>query len=122
MTRSGTRAQISVSLVLALCSGLPGAQPNAFQPELPVTVDVSAPLAGSGLRTERSARADAVTLPQVLPRVNLFGVDPGAPAAPPREPRPEFRLAQFQLPQAGSREGSGPARQQVEELAKELDY
>ena len=125
MTASATPARVSVSLVLALCSGLhsgqPRAQPNAFQPEVTVTLDMSAPLAGSGLRTGNSA-AQAVAMPQVAPRVNLFGLEPGPPAVSPRDSRREFRLAQFQLPQAGSREGSGPARQQVEELAKELDY
>ncbi len=30
--------------------------------------------------------------------------------------------AQFQLPQPGPREGSGPARQEAQELAKELDF
>ena len=58
MTASATPARVSVSLVLALCSSLLSAQPNAFQPELPVTVDVSAPLAGRIFRwAARRARA-----------------------------------------------------------------
>ena len=50
----------------------------------------------------------------------LFGVEERPPGAP--APMPAIRLAQFQVPQAGSREGSGPSRQKAEELAKELDY
>ncbi len=52
----------------------------------------------------------------------LFGSYADRPSNARQAAPAEFRVAQFQLPQAGSREGSGPARQQAEILAKELEF
>ena len=122
MPQPVTQARGAIAVALALCYGVSAAQPSPAQPELAATADTPAAVAGRGIRIEGARPAASLTAQRTLPRVNLFGVDPVTSAAPPQEPRTEIRLAQFQVPQAGSREGSGPARQQVEALAKELDY
>ena len=109
------------ALALVLCCGASAAQPNPFQPEPPIAGDAPAAVGGPGVRIKGGWPAASLTEQRTLPRVSLFGVGEPASNVPPEATR-VFRLAQFQLPQAGSREGSGPARQQAEVLAKELDF
>ncbi len=116
-----TGRQVAVALLLALGNSTSAAQPNPTQPELPFIGETVEPLTGPGLQLGAGADPLRRHPQRAVPRVGLFGVEERPPAAP-RALTPEFRLAQFQLPQSGSREGSGPARQQAEELAKELDY
>jgi alginate production protein len=116
-----TPARGTVAVALALCCGASAAQPNPLQPELPVMADAPAAVAGPGVRIEAARPGAALAAQRTLPRVSLFGVGESVSNATP-EPTRVFRLAQFQLPQAGSREGFGPARQQAEALAKELDF
>jgi alginate production protein len=108
-----------IGAALALCAAASAAQPNPVQPELPYPSDAAPALSGMGLRPSAGWNTVVQTSSRVAPRVSLLGVDE---SAPPPAPAPVIRLAQFQLPQAGSREGSGPSRQKAEELAKDLDY
>ncbi len=124
MTAEGAAHPIWVAVALALGGATCTAQPNPVQPELPFTSDTTQPVSGPGLQLGAGSSAGLPQARRARPQqVGLFGVEEGLPPAAPA-PMPELRFAQFQLPQSGPRDGaaSGPARERVQELAKDLDY
>jgi alginate production protein len=112
MTASFAKAARAATAALTLCVAAPNTLAEPGEPQdpdelaLPAAAPSGSVAPGQGFRPPRtpppgvqtSPRSDAVSVPA------------------------EWRLAQFQLAPAGTREGDGPARQRAQLLAQELDF
>ncbi|MFZ2652662.1 MAG: alginate export family protein [Burkholderiaceae bacterium] len=118
--QAGALAVIAAALTLSAGTAVadPATDSAADELALEPSLDSASGLRASGSNGVLGGPFSAPRLPR---RFALSGLDAYIPTER-RVPYSDTRLAQFQIPQAGSREGVGPSRQAARDIQKELSF